>query len=151
MTELPDEDRHIGAGPQVDTVRRVGAVDPTELERTVADLISDAAVRSKGEPWAAHAYRPDVTVTSVQVTADGATATVELRFDDARHPGARFGARLRLRPNLFGALDFAAEQPEMVVAEHILVTLGELTFAGGDPESWNADDEGTRWYEDEVF
>ncbi|HSP28815.1 MAG TPA: hypothetical protein VLN74_09730 [Ilumatobacteraceae bacterium] len=129
----------------------MGAVHPAELKRAVDDLIADAAVRSEGKPWHAHAHRPEVSVTSVRVHPDGDSATVELRFEDARHPGERFGARLRLRDNLFGRLDFEAERPETVVAEHILIALGELTFAGGDPQSWNADDEGTRWYEDDVF
>jgi hypothetical protein len=35
-------------------------------------------------------------------------------------------------------------------AELVLVALGELTFAGGDPQSWDTDAEGTRWYDDEL-
>jgi hypothetical protein len=117
----------------------------------VADLIAAADERWDGHPWHSHAYHPDVTVISVLVTDEGAGATVELRFNHAAHPGERFGARLRLQEHLFSDLDFNADRPELIVAEHVLVALGELSFAGGDPMLWNSDHRGTRWYVDDMY
>lgn len=129
----------------------MAALRPSDLERAVAGLIVKASEGSTGKPWHAHAFHPDVTVSSVRVIDEGAVATVELRFDHAGHPGERFGARLRLQEHLFSDLDFDADRPDLIVAEHVLVALGELSFAGGDPMSWSQDSEGARWYLDEVF
>lgn len=123
----------------------------SDLERAVADLIADAAVQSAGRSWEFQAYDPDVNVTSVRVIDEGPCVIVELRFENVKLPGQQLGARLHVKEHLINNLDFGAGDPETVVAEFVLVALGELTFAGGDPQSWEADDEGTRWYVGEVF